>query len=109
MTFQLFESTSRWARVLHWAGPLFGILWLTPLVVAFAVSDPAGWEIALVASALAGFAALFLLTVMSDRPPLVPVLAMLAISVVLTLVVDDAFGWLFAWAGSAATVRLEGR
>ena len=46
---------------------------------------------------------------MTERPPLVPVVAMLAISVVLTLVVDDAFGWLFAWAGSAATVRLEGR
>ena len=46
---------------------------------------------------------------MTERPPLVPVLAMLAIAVVLTLAVDDAFGWLFAWAGPAATVRLEGR
>ena len=109
MTFQLFESPSKWARILHWAGPLFGILWLWPLVAAFAVSDPAGWEIAVVAGGLTGFSALFLFTVMTDRAPLYPVIAMLAISVVLTLVVDDAFGWLFAWAGSAATVRLEGR
>ena len=49
---------------------------------------------------------LFLLAVMTGRPLLPPVLAMLAIAVALTLAVDDAFGWLFAWAGSAATVRL---
>jgi two-component system, NarL family, sensor histidine kinase DesK len=109
MTYQLSEIPPKWARFLRWAGPIFGILWLWPLVVAFGVSDPETWEIAVVAGGLAGFAALFLLTVMTERTPLYPVIAMLAISVVLTLVVDDAFGWLFAWAGSAATVRLEGR
>jgi two-component system, NarL family, sensor histidine kinase DesK len=109
MTFQLSESNAKWGRILHWAAPVFGILWLWPLVVAFGVSDPAGWEIAVVAGGLAGFSALFLLTVMTERELLGPVIAMLGISVVLTLVIDDAFGWLFAWAGSAATVRLEGR
>ena len=51
----------------------------------------------------------FLIAVTSARPVLHPVIAMLVIAVALTLVVNDAFGWLFAWAGSAATVRLDGR
>jgi two-component system, NarL family, sensor histidine kinase DesK len=97
---------SRWVR---WGGPIFGLLWLWPLVLAFAVSDPSTAEIAAVAAGLAAFSALFLVAVMTDRPLLPPVLAMLTIAVALTLAVDDAFGWLFAWAGSAATVRLEGR
>jgi two-component system sensor histidine kinase DesK len=97
---------SRWVR---WGGPVFGLLWLWPLVFAFAESDPSAGEIAAVAAGLAAFAALFLIAVMSSRALLPPVLGLLAISVVLTLAVDDAFGWLFAWAGSAATVRLDGR
>ena len=75
------ESTPDWARVLRWAGPIFGILWLWPLVLAFAVSDPAGWEIGLVAGGLTAFAALFLVAVMTDRPLLPLVIPMLAISV----------------------------
>jgi two-component system sensor histidine kinase DesK len=55
------------------------------------------------------FSALFLIAVIGTGPVLHPVLAMLAISVALTLAVDDALGWLFAWAGSAATVKLDGR
>ena len=60
-----------------------------PLVVAFALSDPSAKEIALVAVGLAVFSALFLIAVMSTRSPLPHVLAMLAISVVLTLAIDD--------------------
>ena len=100
------ESTPNWARVLRWAGPIFGIAWLWPLVLAFAVSDPSGSEIVLVAVGLTAFAALFLVAVMTERPLLPLVIPMLAIAVGLTLAIDDAFGWLFAWAGSAATVRL---
>lgn len=98
-----------YAPFLRWAAPLFGLVWLWPLVLAFAVSDPSAEEIALVAVGLAAFSALFLIAVMSASPLLPHVLAMLVVSVVLTLAVDDAFGWLFAWAGSAATVRLDGR
>ncbi len=97
---------SRWVR---WGGPVFGLLWLWPLVLAFAMSDPSTGEIVAVTAGLAVFSVSFLVAVMSCRPLLPPVLAMLAIAVALTLVVDDAFGWLFAWAGSAATVQLDGR
>ena len=97
---------SRWVR---WGGPIFGLLWLWPLVLAFATSDPSAGEIVAVAAGLAAFSALFLIAVMTAGRVLYPVLAMLAIAVALTLAVDDAFGWLFAWAGSAATVRLDGR
>jgi two-component system sensor histidine kinase DesK len=97
---------SRWVR---WGGPIFGLLWLWPLVYAFAESDPSAGEIVAVAGGLAAFSALFLIAVMRAGPVLYSVLPMLAIAVALTLAVDDAFGWLFAWAGSAATVRLDGR
>jgi two-component system sensor histidine kinase DesK len=97
---------SRWVR---WGGPIFGLLWLWPLVFAFAESDPSAGEIAAVAASLAAFGAAFLLAVITARPLLPPVLVMLAIAIALTLAVDDAFGWLFAWAGSAATVRLDNR
>jgi two-component system, NarL family, sensor histidine kinase DesK len=109
MTYENSESLPSRARILRWAAPVFGLLWLWPLVLAFALSEPQADEIVLVGVALAAFSALFLLTAMGSRPLLPHVLALLAISVILTLVVDDAFGWLFAWAGSAATVRLEGR
>jgi two-component system sensor histidine kinase DesK len=97
---------SRWVR---WGAPVFGLFWLWPLVYAFAASDPSAGEIAAVAAGLAAFSALFLIAVMRVGQVLYPVLAMLAIAVALTLAVDDAFGWLFAWAGSAATARLDGR
>ena len=87
-------------------GPVFGALWLAAPVVAFGFTDPAGWEIALVAAGVPVFAALFLHVVMTARPVLKPVVAMLAIAVTLTIAVDSVFAWLFVWAGSAAAVRL---
>jgi two-component system sensor histidine kinase DesK len=97
-----------WHRFWHVAGPVWGALWLAAPVVAFALSDPATWEILLVAVGMAAFAPLFLYAVMTDRPVAVPVLAMLGIAVALTLAIDQGFGWLFLWAGSAAGARLEG-
>jgi two-component system, NarL family, sensor histidine kinase DesK len=101
-------NTPRWARIWSVAGPVFGALWLAAPTVAWATTDPAGWEIALVAFGLAAFVPLFLFTAMTDRPVWPPVLAMLAISVTLTLAADPVFAWLFVWAGSAAGVRLDG-
>src|ERR1044071_8583289 len=88
-------------------GPVFGALWLIAPVVAFGFTDPAAWQIALVAIGVPLFAALFLYVVMTERPLLGPVGAMLAIAAALTLAADPVFGWLFAWAGSAAGVRLS--
>ncbi len=87
-------------------GPVFGALWLAAPVVAFGFTDPAAWEIALVAAGVPVFAALFLHVAMTARPVLKPVVAMLAIAVTLTIAVDSVFAWLFVWAGSAAAVRL---
>jgi two-component system, NarL family, sensor histidine kinase DesK len=98
-----------WPRFWAVAGPLFGVAWLWTPVVDWAASDPAGWEIPLVAVAILVFGALFLVTVMTRRPALPPVGAMLAIAVGMTVGVHDSFAWLFVWAGSAATVRLDGR
>src|ERR1044071_545231 len=88
-------------------GPVFGALWLIAPVVAFGFTDPAAWQIALVAVGVPVFAALFLYVVMTERPVLRPIGAMLAIAVALTLAADPVFGWLFAWAGSAAGGRLS--
>jgi len=100
------EHVPNWARFWSWAGPVFGVLWVLAPTVAFALSDPAAWQVAIVAAGVPAFAALFLLVVMTRRPVLRPVLGMLAIAVVLTLAADDVFAWLFVWAGSAAGVRL---
>ena len=108
MAYENSESLNKRARVLRWVAPVFGLLWIWPLVVAFAESDPSAGQIALVAAGLSAFAVLFLRTVMTRRPLLPPVLAMLAISVTLTLAADDAFGLLFAWVGSAAAIWLDG-
>jgi two-component system sensor histidine kinase DesK len=97
-----------WHRFWHVAGPVFGVAWLAAPTVAFALSDPSAWEIVLVATGIAAFAPLFLYTVMTEGPVAAPVLAMLGIAVTLTLAIDQGFGWLFLWAGSAAGVRLEG-
>jgi two-component system, NarL family, sensor histidine kinase DesK len=98
----------RWHRIWQVAGPVFGAAWLAAPTLAFALSDPSVWQVVLVAACIPAFAALFLSTVMStERPIAVPVLAMLAIAVALTLAIDQGFGWLFLWAGSAAGVRLE--
>jgi two-component system, NarL family, sensor histidine kinase DesK len=103
------EIKGFWPRVCAFAGPLFGVAWLWVPVVDWANGDPAGWQVPLVVAGLAAFAPLFLYTVMTRRPVLPPVLAMLAIAVALTLGVHDSFAWLFVWAGSAASVRLPGR
>jgi two-component system sensor histidine kinase DesK len=87
-------------------GPVFGALWLIAPVVAFAFTDPAAWEIALVAVGMPIFAALFLYLVMTETSVLKPVAAMVVIGVTLTIAVDSVFGWLFLWTGSAAGVRL---
>jgi two-component system sensor histidine kinase DesK len=102
------DNKALWCRVWAVAGPLFGVAWLWTPIVDWANGDVATWEIPLVAIGIPAFAALFLYTVMTRRPPLPPVLGMLAIAVGLTLAVHDSFAWLFIWAGSAASVRLEG-
>jgi two-component system, NarL family, sensor histidine kinase DesK len=98
-----------WARVWAVAGPVFGLLWAAVPVADFAGSDPSAWQIGLVAVAMPVFAYFFLTVVRTERPPLVGVGAMTALSVVLTLAALDSFALLFAFAGSAAAVRLEGR
>jgi two-component system sensor histidine kinase DesK len=91
------------------AGPVFGVAWLAAPVAAFAFAgSPAPWQIALVAVGVPVFAALFVHVVTTERPIWQPLLAMLAIAVVLTLAADSVFGWLFVWAGSAAGARLSG-
>jgi two-component system sensor histidine kinase DesK len=98
----------RWDRIWHVAGPVFGAAWLASPTVAWATTDPPGWQIVLVVLGTAAFASLFLYVSMSQGPVWPPVLAMLAIGVTLTLAADPVFGWLFVWAGSAAGVRLSG-
>jgi two-component system sensor histidine kinase DesK len=104
----LCDTNARWGRIWAVAGPIFGALWLWAPIVGFATTDLETWQIPVVAVAMAAFAFLFLYTVMTARPVLRPVLAMLAIAVGLTLGVDNVFAWLFVWAGSAASVRLPG-
>jgi two-component system sensor histidine kinase DesK len=107
MTYAQCESSPN--RLWAVGAPLFGALWLAAPVVAFAVSGSApAWQVALVAIGVPVFAALFLLAAMTERPPQLPLLGMLAIAVVLTLTIDIGFGWLFLWAGSAAGARLSG-
>jgi two-component system, NarL family, sensor histidine kinase DesK len=97
------------ARVWAWAAPLFGLLWIGVPVVDFAGSDPAAWQVALVAVGLVVFALAFLAVTAMQRPLLIPMVAMLAVSVTLTLAAQDSFGLLFLWAASAAGIRLSGR
>jgi two-component system sensor histidine kinase DesK len=98
-----------WARVWAVAGPIFGLLWAAVPVVDFAGSDPSAWQIALVVAAMPVFAYFFITVVTTERPWLPGVVMMTALSVVLTLAALDSFALLFAFAGSAAAVRLEGR
>jgi two-component system sensor histidine kinase DesK len=96
---------SAWA----WAGAVFGVLWVALPVVDLASSDPSAWQLALAGAGVPAFAAMFLYVVMTRRPLLVPLGAMLAIAVTLTLAAHDSFALLFVYAGSAAGVRLPGR
>jgi two-component system, NarL family, sensor histidine kinase DesK len=92
-----------------WAGALFGLLWTAIPLVELVRSDPAVWELALAAVGLLAFSASFLAVVVMERELLGPMIAMLAISVLLTFAADDSFALLFVFAGSAAGVRLSGR
>jgi two-component system sensor histidine kinase DesK len=95
----------RWA----WAAPVFGLSWLALPTVDFASSEPTVLQWALAGAGLAAFAPLFLLAVMTERPLLASLAAMLAVSVALTLGADESFALLFVYAGSAAGVRMAGR
>jgi two-component system, NarL family, sensor histidine kinase DesK len=92
-----------------WAAPLWGLLWLALPVVDLAGSDPAVWQWAIAGAGVLAFGALFLDVVMMRRPLLVPLAAMLAISVTLTVAAIDSFALMFVYAASAAAVRLSGR
>lgn len=97
------------APVWTWALPVFGLLWLAVPTVDFAASEPAAWQWVLAGAGLPAFAGLFLDLVMTRRPPAVPLAAMLAVSVTLTLAAHDGFALLFVYAASGAAVRLSGR
>jgi two-component system sensor histidine kinase DesK len=104
------DTICRHGRFLAWAAPIFGLLWLVVPVADFAAgSDPAAWQIALVAVGLPVFGWQFLEIVTLQRPLLRPLAGMLALSVALTLTAYDGFALMFVWAASAAAVRLEGR
>jgi two-component system, NarL family, sensor histidine kinase DesK len=92
-----------------WAAPVFGLFWLALAAVDFAGSDltPLQWGHA--GAGLLAFAGLFLQVVMTRRSLTLPVAAMLAISVALTLTAYDSFALLFVYAASAAAVRLSAR
>jgi two-component system, NarL family, sensor histidine kinase DesK len=100
-----------WRRVpaLAWAAAAFGLSWLALPVIDFASSEPSPWQWALASAGLPVFAILFLAVAVLEWPLLRPLLAMLAIAVVLTLAVHDSFSLMFVYAGSAAGVRLSGR
>jgi hypothetical protein len=56
-------------RVWSIGGPAFGAAWILAPTAAFAATDPAAWQIALVAVAIPVFAALFLYgRTVSTRP-----------------------------------------
>jgi two-component system sensor histidine kinase DesK len=101
----------RWSRrfLFTWAAPVFGLLWIAVPTVEFATSDPSAWQVALVGVGLIVFSYSFLAVTAMDRPLLGPLVAMLAVSMALTLAAQDSFGLLFLWAASAAGVRLSGR
>jgi two-component system sensor histidine kinase DesK len=92
-----------------WAAPVFGLLWLALPTIDFALSEPSWWQIALVGGGLLVFGYAFLAVTAMERPIREPVIAMLAISVVLTLAAQDSFALMFVYAASAASVRLAGR
>jgi len=92
-----------------WAAPVWGLLWLVLPAVDLAGSDPAAWQWVLAGAGLVVFGGLFLQVVMTRRPLLAPVAAMLVIAVILTLAAIDSFALMFVYAASAAAVRLSGR
>jgi two-component system, NarL family, sensor histidine kinase DesK len=98
------------SSVWRWAGPVFALAWLAVLAVAFAASeDSSAWRLAVVGVGLAAFCGLFMVVVITERPPWLPVAGMLAAGVVLTLVADETFAVLFGYVASAVGVRVDGR
>jgi two-component system sensor histidine kinase DesK len=94
----------------RWAGPVFALAWLAVLAVAFAASDDASaWRLAMVGAGLAVFCGLFMVVVLSERPPWVPVAGMLAAAAVLTLTADESFAVMFGYVASALGAALHGR
>jgi two-component system, NarL family, sensor histidine kinase DesK len=100
---------SRRAPWWTWAAPVWGLLWLALPAVDLGFSDPSVWQWVLAGVGLLAFAGLFLQVVMTERPLLVRLAAMLTIAVVLTLTAIDSFALMFVYAASAAAVRLSGR
>jgi two-component system, NarL family, sensor histidine kinase DesK len=92
-----------------WAAPIWGLLWLALPAVDLGFSDPSVWQWVLGGVGLLAYAGLFLQVVMTERPLLVRLAAMLAIAVVLTLAAIESFALMFGYAASAAAVRLSGR
>ena len=104
------EEAVQHHRWWEWALSIFGLLWIGLPVADFVYNDdPPAWALVLVGVALLGFASQFLALVMTARAVREPVVAMVAIAVVLTLAATDSFALLFIYAASAASVRLEGR
>ncbi len=99
------RRTPWWA----WAAPVWGLLWLALPSVDLSLSDPTIWQSVLAGAGVIAFGGLFLQVVMTERPVIVPLAAMLAISVTLTLAAIDSFALMFVYAASAAAVRLSGR
>ena len=99
------RRTPWWA----WAAPLWGLLWLALPAVDLSLSDPSVWQSVLASAGVIAFGGLFLHVVMTQRPPLVPLGAMAAISAVLTLAAIDSFALMFVYVASAAAVRLSDR
>jgi two-component system, NarL family, sensor histidine kinase DesK len=99
------RRTPWWA----WAAPVWGLLWLALPAVDLGSSDPSVWQVVLAGGGLIAFSGLFLRVVMTQRPPLVPLVAMAGISKILTLGAIDSFALMFVYVASAAAVRLPGR
>jgi two-component system sensor histidine kinase DesK len=112
MTHETENHRARWcsrASIWAWAAPAFGLLWLALPTVDFASSEPSAWQVALVSVGLPVFAYAFFAVTTMERPLREPLIAMLVISVALTVAALDSFGLLFVYAASAASVRLAGR
>jgi two-component system sensor histidine kinase DesK len=97
------------ASAAAWAGAVFGVLWLALPVVDLASSDPSVWQVGAAGAGALVFAVMFLAVVMTQRPLFPPLVAMLAISVTLTLAAVESFALLFLYAATAAELRLSGR
>lgn len=99
------RRTPWWA----WAAPIWGLLWLALPAVDLSLSDASVWQSVLAGAGLIAFGGLFLQVVMTERPVVLPLVAMVAISVTLTLAAIDSFALMFVYVASAAAVRLSGR